>query len=86
MILQRIDRVGGSFGGGAEDFVARRLAVERGFGVRDAARARFGAADADTRVGDLSVLQAIGDQRRGQREIAGAAVEFVEAEFGVGRE
>ena len=55
VIHQRIDGVGGRFGGGAEEFVARRLAVERGFGFRDAARARLGAADADTGVGDLAV-------------------------------
>ena len=52
----------------------------------NAARAGLGAADADARVGDLAALQAIGDERRRHGEIAGAAVEFVEAKFGVRRE
>ena len=86
MIFQRIDGLGRRFRRGAENFVARRLAFERGFGFRNAARARLGAAKPDARLRDLAALQTIGDQRRRHGEVAGAAVEFVETEFGVAGE
>src|SRR6185437_13376714 len=86
VILERVDNGGSGFGGGAENGVTRRLAGERGLGLRDAPRRGLGAADADARIADFAALQAIGGKRRGHGEIAGAAVEFVEAEFGVARE
>ena len=74
------------FGSSTESGVARRLTVERGFGFRNAAWRWFGAADANMRIDDLAALQPIGDQRGSHREVAGAAVEFVEAEFCIARQ
>ena len=55
-------------------------AVERGFGLCDPARKCLGAADADARLRDHAVLEPEGRERHGERKIAGAAVELVEAE------
>ena len=41
---------------------------------------------ADARIGDLAAVNAIGDQRSRHGEVAGAAAEFVEAEFGIWRQ
>ena len=86
MVFQRFDRESRGFGCGAERVVVRHFANEHGFGLRNTARTRFGAADADARVGDLAALQTIRDERSGQRKIAGAAIELVEAEFGLARQ
>src|SRR5271169_4296534 len=59
MILQWIDGYGCGFSRGAKRRVARRLAVECGFGLRNAARGGLGAADADMRVRDLAFVEAI---------------------------
>ena len=86
MVLQRIDGVCGGFRGGAERCIARRLAVECGFCFGNAARRRLSAADTNMSIGDLAVLHRVRDQRCAHGEVAGAAAEFVEAEFGIGRQ
>ena len=61
-ILKRLDRRGGRLARGLERLRSGRFAVQRRFGLGDAARKRLGAADADARVDDLAVRR--GDRSR----------------------
>ena len=84
-VLERIDGRRDRRGRGLESRAVRRAAGEHPLGLRDPARLRLHPADRHARLADHAVLHAIGDQRHGERKIAGAAVELVEAEAGVGR-
>src|SRR5262249_42642035 len=82
VVLQRIDSVGCSLSSSAKSLVAGRLSVERLFRFRNTARMRLGATYAHAGISDLAPTPPGSDERRTHGEIAGAAAEFLEAEFG----